>query len=95
MTARELTHLAPRGRRAAVLRATLDDFVSLSKIVRAVRAADPAKVQDLSIDHLRTREAVRDLRRAGALTKTPWGYRATAAGTALCQAADGARRSQP
>lgn len=77
-----LTRIPPGGRRAAIIRATTDNFRSMSDIDRFVRKALPSD-RDPSIDRLKTSEALRDLRRAALVDATPYGWRATPAGLEL------------
>lgn len=79
---RGLTRIPPGGRRAAIIRATTEDFRSMSDIDRFVRGVLPSD-RDPSIERMKTSEALRDLRRALLVDATPWGWRATAAGLAL------------
>lgn len=88
MTARP-DRIPPRGRRATIIRAALDDALTLSAIVKRVRAVDALRTRDASIDRLKTRAAVGDLRSLGLLKRTPHGYRATPAGLDLLRASEG------
>lgn len=91
MSADRTIRIPPRGRRAAILRATVGDFQTMSDIDRAVRAAVPLPVIDPVLNRLKTVSAVRDLRRAGLLARTPYGWRATADGGALLAKSDEVR----
>lgn len=89
MTKRPLTRIPPKGRRAIILRTAMDQVTPLSDIVRFVRTVQVRTGQaegDPSIDRLKTREAVRDLRRAGLLRHTPHGYQTTPPGAELYRA---------
>lgn len=81
--------IPPKGRRATIIRATADSALPLSDIVRRVRKIGDLAQRDPSIDRLKTNAAVRDLRAAGCLSRTPSGYRATSAGIALLRASEG------
>lgn len=93
MTKRHLTRIPPKGRRAIILRTAMDQVTSLSDIVRFVRQVQvrTSKPEDPSIDRLKTREAIRDLRRAGLLRYTPHGYLTTAPGAELYRASQAAQ----
>lgn len=83
-----LDRIPPKGRRATIIRATANDALPFSDIVRRVRKVGDLAQRDPSIDRLKTNAAVRDLRAAGCLSRTPLGYRATSAGIALLRASE-------
>lgn len=85
MTAAPLNRIPPKGRRATIIRAALDRDQSLSDIIRTVSAVGTLRSLDPSIDRLKTKEAVSDLRSRGFLARGPRGYRATPAGVDLLQ----------
>lgn len=77
--------IPPKGRRATIIRAALDRDQSLSDIIRTVSAIGTLRSLDPSIDRLKTKAAVSDLRSRGFLARGPRGYRATPAGVDLLQ----------
>lgn len=80
--------LPPRGRRAIILRACLDDGQTLSQLVRTVGRNAAIRHADPSVDRMKTMAAVRHLRLGGRLTKTPRGFRTTGAGLDLLRQAE-------
>lgn len=85
MTSRRPDRIPPRGRRATIIRAASVADLSLSEIIRTVTAIGTLRSLDPSIDRLKTRAAVTDLRSRGFLARGPRGYRATPAGVDLLQ----------
>ena len=90
MTARRQppTRVPPKGRRATIIRATLDGPQPLHRLADHVRAEAKARGLDPAINQLKTRACVLGLRDQGFLTKTPGGWRATPAGIALLRASE-------
>lgn len=82
---KSLTRIPAAGRRAAIIRATSDDFRSVSFIDRFVRRTAALREHDPSVQRMKTSCALRDLRRRGIVDRTPYGWRATAAGIRLLQ----------
>lgn len=82
------TRVPPRGRRATIIRATLDSPQPLHRLADRVRAEATARGLGPATNQLKTRAAVLDLRAQGFLTKTPYGWRATPAGIALLRASE-------
>lgn len=81
--------IPPYGRRATIIRAAREADRSLSEIVKRVRGMGALRTLDPTIDRLKTRAAVQDLRSLGLLKRTPHGYRATPAGLDLLRASEG------
>lgn len=81
--------IPPKGRRATILRAAVDQPRSLTELVRQVSSVDALKTRDPSIDRIKTGGAVKDMRRRGLLIRTPRGYRTTGAGLDLLRASEG------
>ena len=77
--------IPPKGRRATIIRVALERDRSLSEIIRSVTAIGTLRSLDPSIDRLKTKAAVSNLRSAGYLARGPRGYRATQAGVDLLQ----------
>ncbi len=82
------TRVPPKGRRATIIRATLDGPQPLHRLADRVRAEATARGLDPATNQLKTRACVLDLRAQGYLTKTPYGWRATPAGEALLRASE-------
>lgn len=83
------TPLPPKGRRATILRACMDGGLTMSQLVRTIGAMPSIRHADPSVDRLKTMGAVRKLRLAGRLTKTPQGFRTTGKGLDLLRASEG------
>ncbi|WP_296166563.1 hypothetical protein [uncultured Brevundimonas sp.] len=83
---RRVTRVPPDGRRAIILRSTIDDFLTLSDVDRMVKSRLKRADPDPSIDRLKTRAALKDLQRAQLVARTPYGWRCTGAGQAVLEA---------
>lgn len=71
------SHPILRGsRRDAILRATARRALTMSEVVTAVRLNTKARF-DPSIERLKTREALKNLRRIGFVARTPNGWSIT------------------
>lgn len=68
------------GRRARILRAARNAPVTLSEIVRHIQKSPQLGARDQSLQRLKTTSAVRSLKQARLLARTPDGWVATAAG---------------
>lgn len=80
--------IPPQGRRAAIIRAVATDFRTASFIDRFVRRTAALREHDASVQRLKTSSALRDLKRKGLVTRTPFGWRATRAGLDLLTASE-------
>jgi len=69
-------HIQRGGRRDAILRATARRALTMSEVVTAVRLNTKARF-DPSIERLKTREALKNLRRLGLVARTPNGWSIT------------------
>ena len=72
--------LNPKGRRARILKAAFVEPVTLSAICRRVKPTTPMVKRDESLHRLKVTSALRNLKADGLVTRTPQGWRATAAG---------------
>lgn len=89
MTLRRPDKIPPKGRRATILRAALDDDMTLSALVVHVRKQPGLRCRDEAVDRIKTGGAVRDLRALGLLARTPRGLRTTGLGLTLLRASEG------
>lgn len=79
----------PNGRRAAILRATSTQVRSMSEVCAHVAARLPGD-RDPSIARLKNSAALKDLKRAGLIARTPHGWTITIQGMrALSSSAEG------
>lgn len=77
MTAQQSqAHIQRGSRREAILRATARRALTMSEVVTAVRLNTKARF-DPSIERLKTREALKNLRRLGFVARTPNGWSIT------------------
>lgn len=83
-----LDRIPADGRRAAIIRAVAQDFRTASWIDRFVRQTAHLRERDASVQRLKTASALRDLKRKGLVTRTPYGWRATRAGLDLLRASE-------
>lgn len=72
-------HVQRGGRREAILRATARRALSMSEVVQAVGQATRPRF-DPSIERLKTKEALTNLRRLGLVARTPHGWTITVSG---------------